>query len=369
MQTHLKILSSLSTVLVLALAAGGSTHLSAQPTRVSVLNDQLTQPWSLAQLPGGDLLITEKPGRLLRRDPSGELHTISGVPEVFLASQGGLLEVLPDPNFVANQQIYLSFAAGDIRSNRTTVIRATLDSDALRDVTTLLEVSPDKAKAAHYGGKLAFMADGTLLVTVGEGFEFREQAQSLDSELGKILRINTDGSAPADNPFASTAPRVWSYGHRNPQGLTVDPATQTVWMHEHGPRGGDELNRIEPGLNYGWPAITYGVDYSGALISPYQEAEGMTQPVTWWVPSIAPSGLAIYRGDMFPEWQGDLLVGALVDKALYRLDMADGQVASQSVLSDAIEGRVRDVRVLANGAIAAVTDGGRLYLIERDESD
>ncbi len=368
MQTHSKILFTLSSLLIFALATG-SGGATAQPTQVSLLNETLNQPWSLAQLPDGDLLITEKPGRLLRRDQAGELHPISGVPEVFLASQGGLLEVLPDPKFAENRQIYLSFAAGDIRSNRTTVIRATLEQDALSEVSTLLEVSPDKSKAAHYGGKLAFMADGTLLVSVGEGFEFREQAQSLDSELGKILRIHTDGSAPADNPFAATAPRVWSYGHRNPQGLAVDPASQTVWMHEHGPRGGDELNRVEPGTNYGWPAITYGVDYSGALISPYQEAEGMAQPVTWWVPSIAPSGLAIYRGAMFPEWDGDLLVGALVDRALYRLDMSAGQVVSQSVVNDAIEGRVRDVRVLANGAIAAVTDGGRLYLIERGEGN
>ena len=200
------------------------------------------------------------------------------------------------------------------------------------------------------------------MVSVGEGFEYREQAQSLDSELGKLLRIRSDGSPPPDNPFPDAAPRVYSYGHRHSQGLAVDDTDGTIWMTEHGPKGGDELNRIEAGNNYGWPAITYGVDYSGAIISPYTEAEGMEQPVTYWVPSIATSGLAIYRGDGFAGWQGSLLIGALKDEKLYRL-APDGQGFSQSEPFPEVTGRVRDVRVLADGSIAAVTDEGAFYRI------
>lgn len=349
--------------LLLPILLLGTAQASAETAQVSVLSEGLNQPWSVAELPDGSLLITEKPGRLLHRKPDGTLTPIAGVPEVFHASQGGLLDVLVDPDFAVNQRLFLSWAAGDISANRTTVASAVLRDGQLQDLEILLAVKPDKAKAAHFGGKLALLPDGTLLLSVGEGFEYREQAQSLDSELGKILRIRTDGRPAADNPFPERAPRVYTYGHRNPQGLAVDTVTGVVWMHEHGPRGGDELNRVVPGSNYGWPAITYGIDYSGQLVSPFTEAPGMAQPVTWWVPSIAPSGLAIYRGDQFPQWQGDLLLGALVDKKLYRLDMEDGEVISQSEPFPEITGRVRDVRVTRDGTILALTDEGTLYRV------
>ena len=199
-------------------------------------------------------------------------------------------------------------------------------------------------------------------MSVGEGFEYREQAQSLDSEMGKLLRILPDGTAPVDNPFPDQAPRVYSYGHRNPQGLVVDPATGTIWMTEHGPKGGDELNRIVAGNNYGWPAITYGVDYSGAIISPYTEAEGMEQPVMHWVPSIALSGLAIYRNNGFPNWDGSLLIGALKDQKLYRLAPTDSGFEQTEPFPD-VTGRIRDVRVLSDGSIVALSDEGSVYQI------
>ena len=200
---------------------------------------------------------------------------------------------------------------------------------------------------------------------MGEGYKYREEAQNLDWELGKLLRINTDGTSPADNPFPNEAPRVFSYGHRNPQGLIYDEATGRILMMEHGPKGGDELNHIRAGRNYGWPAITYGVDYSGAVISPFTEAEGMEQPLQYWVPSIGPSGLAIYRGDLFPEWQGDLLLGSLINEEMRRLKLDGDTVVLDEAIFPEIKGRVRDVRVLGDGKIVAVTEEGDVFQIAR----
>jgi len=330
---------------------------------INVLATGLDKPWSIAELPAQQgFLVTEKSGQLLRLNRDGSVSTISGTPEVYFKSQGGLLDVVTDPAFTDNQTIYLSYAGGDEDSNRTTVASARLVDQQLEDVSVILEVNPSKAKAAHYGGKLAFLADGSLLVSVGEGFEYREQAQSLDSEMGKLLRILPDGTAPADNPFPDRAPRVYSFGHRNPQGLAVDQASGTIWMTEHGPKGGDELNRIVAGNNYGWPAITYGVDYSGAIISPYTEAEGMEQPVVHWVPSIALSGLAIYRADGFPDWDGSLLIGALKDQKLYRLAPTESGFEQTEPFPD-VTGRIRDVRIASDGSIVALSDEGSVYQI------
>jgi len=224
-------------------------------------------------------------------------------------------------------------------------------------------VAPNKEGSFHYGGKMVFLPDGTLIVSVGEGFSYREQAQNLSWELGKLLRVNADGSVPVDNPFPNEAPRVYSYGHRNPQGLIFDAGSQRILMHEHGPKGGDELNVIEAGKNYGWPAITYGVDYSGAVISPFTEADGMEQPMTYWVPSIGPSGLAIYRGDDFPGWEGDLLLGSLINGEIRRLQLDGNTVIDDSPVFPEVTGRVRDVRVLKDGSIVALTDEGNVFHI------
>ena len=342
------------------LFAGAS---QAQDYQVSTLATGLDKPWSITSIGDGAFLVTEKSGRLVRLDADGNVTTIQGTPPVYFANQGGLLEVLADTDFASNKLIYLSFAGGDKSANRTTVVKATLSGDTLKDVETILEVAPDKEGPAHYGGKLAFLPDGTLLVSVGEGYKYREEAQNLDWELGKLLRIHTDGTAPTDNPFPDTAPRVFSYGHRNPQGLIYDEASNRILMVEHGPKGGDELNHIVAGRNYGWPAITYGVDYSGAVISPFTEAEGMEQPITHWVPSIGPSGLAIYRGELFPQWQGHLLLGSLINDEMRRLKLDGTTVVEDEAIFPEIKGRVRDVRVLTDGSIVALTDEGDVFHI------
>ena len=354
-------LSMVVGTLLLAVTGG----VSAQNYQVTSLATGLDKPWSIAAIDKGAFLITEKSGRLIRLDADGAITAIGGTLEVYFANQGGLLEVLPDPAFATNRTIYLSFAAGDKSANRTTIVKAVLNGDALTDSATILEVAPDKEGPAHYGGKLAFLPDGTLLVSVGEGFKYREEAQNLEWELGKLLRINTDGSAPADNPFPEEAPRVFSYGHRNPQGLVYDTTAQRILMMEHGPKGGDELNHVVAGKNYGWPAITYGVDYSGAVISPFTEADGMEQPLNYWVPSIGPSGLAIYRGDLFPEWQGDLLLGSLINQEIRRLKLDGNTVVTDEAIIPEISGRVRDLRVLTDGSIVAVTDEGDVFHISQ----
>ena len=350
-------------VLLLCLNGLFASTSQAQDYQVSTLATGLDKPWSITSIGGSAFLVTEKSGRLVRLDADGSVTTIEGTPPVYFANQGGLLEVLADPDFVNNKLIYLSYAGGDKSANRTSVVKATLSGDTLRDLETILEVAPDKAGPAHYGGKLAFLPDGTLLVSVGEGYKYREEAQNLDWELGKLLRIHTDGTAPGDNPFPDTAPRVFSYGHRNPQGLVYDEASERILMLEHGPKGGDELNHVVAGRNYGWPAITYGVDYSGAVISPFTEAEGMEQPMTYWVPSIGPSGLAIYHGELFPEWQGHLLLGSLINEEMRRLKVDGTAVIEDEAIFPEIKGRVRDVRVLTDGSIVALTDEGDVFHI------
>ena len=353
------------TQLLLILALLPMTTLSATEYELRTIATGLDKPWSIAEVDENAFLVTEKGGRLIKLFKDGSITAIKGAPEVYFASQGGLLEVLPDPGFSQNQTVYLSFSGGDKSANRTTVIKSVLDGDTLTNLETILEVSPDKEGPAHYGGKLAFLPDGTLLVSVGEGYKYREEAQNLAWELGKLLRIRPDGTAPSDNPFPEQAPRVYSYGHRNPQGLVYDAETDRVLMMEHGPKGGDELNHIVAGDNYGWPAITYGVDYSGAIISPYTEADGMQQPLQYWVPSIGPSGLAIYRGKMFPELQGDLLLGSLINEEMRRLRLIGNEVTEDEAIFQEIKGRVRDVRVLSDGSIVALTDEGDVFHIYR----
>jgi len=348
---------------ILLVTAWSALTFTTHAYEVTKLASGLDKPWSIASIDQGRFLVTEKTGQLILIDADGKLSPVAGTPEVYFANQGGLLEVLPDPLFSQNQTVYLSFAGGDKDANRTTIVRGVLEGSTLQQVSTVLEVSPDKQGPAHYGGKMAFLPDGTLLLSVGEGFKYREKAQDIEWELGKLLRIHTDGSVPADNPFPDKAPRVYSYGHRNPQGLAYDPATDRILMLEHGPKGGDELNHIVAGQNYGWPAITYGVDYSGAVISPFTEAEGMEQPLIYWVPSIGPSGLAIYRGGQFPEWEGDLLLGSLINGEMRRLKFEGDAVTLDEAIFPEISGRVRDVRVLSDGSIVTVTDEGDVFHI------
>src|SRR5690606_10480165 len=291
-------------------------------------------------------------------DDRGQRTLIKNVPPAFVKLQGGLLDVVLHPAFETNSMIYLSLAHGRQKHNTTRVVRAVLEGDTLTNVEVIFDSTP-KGTSVHYGGRLAFLPDGTLLVTIGEGADYREQAQRLDVVLGKIVRINDDGTIPEDNPFLSTPgahPAIWSYGHRNPQGLHVDPQTGRVYAAEHGPTGCDEVNVIEPGANYGWPIATHGIDYSGARISPFETYPGMQEPLVYWTPSIGPGGIAVYRGAMFAEWDGDLLVAVLGHRHLRRVDLEDGRDVGQEILLQDRGARFREVEIGPDGAIYAVVE-------------
>jgi glucose/arabinose dehydrogenase len=341
-------------LLVCLLALGVSTSTAAVEYRLETFAGGLSQPWSIAFLPDGSSLVTELGGQLRRVDASGQVgESIGNVPDVYFDGQGGLFDVLLHPDFSQNGLVYLSYAEGNPKNNGTVIARGKLVENRLENVAVIFRNAPRKDTPVHYGGRMAFLADGTLLLTTGEGFDYREAAQDVSSGLGKVLRMNGDGSPAQGNPFAES-PYVYSYGHRNAQGLVIS-RSGTIWLHEHGPRGGDELNRIEAGANYGWPAITYGLDYNGAIISPYTEWQGMAQPEHYWVPSIAPSGLTIYEGDLFPEWQGDLFVGALVNREVRRLDLVNGEVVAEETLFSELDDRIRDVRSGPDGALYILT--------------
>jgi glucose/arabinose dehydrogenase len=328
--------------------------------------DDLYYPWSLAFLPNGDYLVAERGGKLQRLQPDGSRISLTGVPDTYFAGQGGFFDIVLDPAFERNQTVYLSYAHGTPGENATGVIRARLGREGLENSELILLSEPSRATPQHYGGRLLFLPDGSLLVTVGDGFEYREAAQDVDQQLGKILRINTDGSVPADNPFVDRggrAAKVWTYGHRNSQGLAMDAAGTNVYMHEHGPRGGDEVNLVLPGRNYGWPAVTEGIDYSGAYVSPFTEHPDMENALIGWSPSIAPSGLAVYSGAAFPAWQGSLFVGALVDREVRRLTLENGEVTGEESLFSELGMRIRDIRQGPDGLLYILTDEGSLVRV------
>jgi glucose/arabinose dehydrogenase len=336
------------------------------PYTVETIVTDLETPWSLAFLPDGGYLVTELPGRLRQVSPAGQVsEPLGGVPQVYYAGQGGLFDVVLHPDFANNGLVYLSYAEGTPGDNGIAILRGQLEATGLADVEIVFKAQTRKDTPVHYGGRMAFLPDGTLLLTSGDGFNYREAAQDVSSQLGKLLRMTDGGQPAAGNPFPEAA-YVYSYGHRNPQGLAV-ASDGTIWLHEHGPKGGDEVNRIEAGANYGWPAITFGLDYSGAIISPHTAWPGMAQPEHYWVPSIAPSGLAVYEGEMFPEWQGDLLIGALVDQEVRRLEVSNGKTGSEETLFAEIKARIRDVRVGPEGAIYILTNGtpGELIRVSR----
>lgn len=337
-------------LLICLLALAVSTSVAAVEYRLETFASGLSLPWCIAFLPDGSALVTELGGQLRRIDASGQVgEAIENVPAVYFAGQGGLFDVLVHPQFNRNSLVYLSYAQGGPKNNGTVIARGKLVENRLENVAVIYRNAPRKDTPVHYGGRMAFLADGTLLLTTGDGFDYREAAQDVASGLGKVIRIKDDGSAAFGNPFTEF-PYIYSYGHRNPQGLAVSRSGR-IWLHEHGPRGGDELNRIEAGVNYGWPAITYGLDYNGSIISPHTEWEGMAQPEHYWVPSIAPSGLTVYEGDLFPEWKGDLFVGALVEREVRRLDLVNGEVVAEEVLFGELDARIRDVRVGPQGAL------------------
>ncbi len=335
--------------------------------RVVTVVEGLERPWSIAFLPGGDMLVTEKAGRLrIVRDGALLPEPVPGVPEVVSEGQGGLLDVVPHPDFASNRLLYLSYSKpkADRERGTTAVIRGRFENDRLTDVEEVFEAVSEGR--GHYGSRLAFDGEGHLFITVGDrqapptGDLEAHPAQELSNHHGTISRIQEDGRVPADNPFVGSEgarPEIWSYGHRNPQGLAVHPETGDVWSNEHGPQGGDELNLIRPGLNYGWPVVGYGVNYrTGTAIHSGTMREGMEHPVRVWVPSIATSGLLIYTGDRFPRWRGSLFVGGMDGQQLARLTL-DGQrvVREETLVQDM--GRIRDVRQGPDGLIYLAIDG------------
>jgi aldose sugar dehydrogenase len=339
--------------------------------RVTEIAKELDHPWSMAFLPDGSMLVTERAGRLrLIKGGSLQPQSIAGVPDVHTGGQAGLFDIVLHPNFAQNSIVYLTYAAGTALANGTQVMRARFDGSTLRDSQVIFKATPLKDTDNHYGGRMAFLPDGTFVLTIGEGFEYREKAQDLTSDLGKLVRLNEDGSVPHDNPFlgqASVRPEIYTWGHRNPQGLVFDAQRGRLYETEHGPRGGDELNIIVAHRNYGWPVITYGMDYSGAYVSPYTERPGLEQPVIYWTPSIAPSGLTLYRGDKFPAWRGDLFVGALAFKHLRRVHLDEsGEVVGQEELLNDLHWRIRDVRAAPDGYLYVCTDesDGRVLRLE-----
>jgi len=346
---------------LLLITALASPLTYAADYQLEVVGEGLEFPWSIEFLGNNQMLVTERGGDLHILSESGELSPpISGVPKTYVRSQGGLFDVLLAPDFAQTKQLYLSFAKGPPSANATHVVRATLDGHALTDIYPVAAVTPTKDTAVHYGGRLAWDRSGALLMTSGDGFDYREAAQDKTSLLGKVLRIAPTGELPTNNPFIDQVgahPMIYSYGHRNPQGLTVDAITGRIYLHEHGPRGGDELNLIEPGHNYGWPLTSYGIDYTGALISPFQQLPDITDPLVHWTPSIGASGLTQYRGDAFPQWRGDLFVGALVERSVRRVELdSAGAVVGQEVLFQELDERIRDVRTGPDGYLYLLTD-------------
>jgi glucose/arabinose dehydrogenase len=340
------------------------------PVRVVTVAAGLNHPWSLAFLPGGDLLVTERNGGLrIIHDGKLETKSISGVPIAFAEGDGGLLGLTLHPEFARNGLLYVCLTVGSISANAASVIRGRLVGRTLQEVTTIFTAVPFKKAPDHFGCRLMFSPDQKLLVTLGDGRWYPYQAQALDNDLGKVVRLNDDGTIPADNPFArrwQARPEIYTYGHRNIQGIALNPLTGEVWIHEHGPKGGDEVNILHAGANYGWPMITYGIDYSGQVVSEKTAMPGMEQPVIYWTPSIAPSGMAFYTGARIPEWRGDLFVGALAGRYLRRVHFVGTLIVSQEVLLAELNERIREVCDGPDGYLYITTDAtdGRILRLE-----
>ncbi|MEO1559522.1 MAG: PQQ-dependent sugar dehydrogenase [Cyanobacteria bacterium J06632_19] len=416
MKTHIirPITATLSVIVLLAVTACSSTDNSssaqnanqtstAQKTNSPVSNNPLfsdknvavaknfktttilrglERPWGMAWLPDGAMLITERPGRLrIVRNGTLNPNPIAGVPEIFAVNQGGLMDVAVHPNFEKNAKVYFTYSHGTSQANRTRVARATFDGSTLKNWQVIFQVSQPKSGGQHFGSRIVWLPDNTMLVAIGDGGNpptrlngdfIRKQAQNLNSHLGKVVRINDDGSIPKDNPFAASDnadKAIWSYGHRNIQGMTFDSVNNRLWSTEHGSRGGDELNLMEAGKNYGWPVVSYSEEYSGGPVSNLKSRPGVPEPKVVWTPSIAPSGLAFYSGDRFGVWKGDLFAGGLVSNDVRRIDLdAKGNVVKEESIP--IGGRVRDVRQSPDGGLYVLTDeqDGKLISIEPTQS-
>ncbi len=345
---------------------------SAGKLEVETIATGLAYPWGLAFLPDGRMIVTEKPGRIRLVTREGQLSPpLAGTPEVWYSGQGGMLDVAIDKSFVQNGTIYFCYAERASGGGRTTVARGKLNDSSpprLTDVRVIFRQDGRLSSGNHYGCRIAQAPDNSLFISLGDHYSARDQAQTLDNHIGKVVRISPEGVAPKDNPFTDRGdakPEVWSYGHRNSQSLAFNPATGDLWEIEHGPRGGDEINIIGKGKNYGWPVIGYGIDYSGAKLHASTSKDGMEQPVKYWVPSIAPSGMAFYTGNLFPKWKGSLLVGALAGQMLVRLPLNGNTVGAEERILQNLNERIRDVRQGPDGAIWLLTDNsaGRILRV------
>jgi aldose sugar dehydrogenase len=370
------------TACIAAIAAGISTIASAEPSSreravaidkveiapaetfdIERLARGLNHPWCIAFTPDGDMLITEKHKgvRVMRNGALVPDVLAGGPPNVLAKADSGLLDIALDPDFATNRIVYIAFAEGTEAANHTAVWKARYDGARLTGGKVIFRVKPDKKGTGHPGGRLLFLPDKTFLLTVGDGFDYKAAAQDMGSHLGKTLRLTRDGAPPPDNPFVkqtSALPEIWTLGHRNAQGLTRDPKTGDIWLHEHGPRGGDEINLLKPGLNYGWPTVTHGIDYDGKLISERAHAPGMERSMFYWAPSIAPSGLAFYRDNVFADWDGKFFVGALSTKNIVRVRRGKdtGFLVEDERMLSGYKKRIRDVRQGPDGLIYILTD-------------
>lgn len=358
-------------LLALGCAPGGAQvfRSASGEFTVETVAKGLDHPWALAFLADGRMLVTERPGRMRIVAKDGKLSpALAGVPKVFASGQGGLHDVALDRDYGQNHTIYFCYAEPAGAGARTALARARLMDEGtprLDALEVIFRQEGTLSSGNHFGCRIVQTPDGNLFLTTGDHFTSRDQAQNLGNHLGKIVRIRPDGSVPPDNPFVGRAgakPEIWSYGHRNPQGLALHPDTGKLWEHEHGPRGGDEVNLIEKGKNYGWPVIGFGIDYSGAKIHESTHKEGMEQPLWYWVPSIAPSGMAFYTGSLFPAWRGNLFVGALAGGLVARLELDGDKVVKEERLLRDLRERIRDVRQGPDQALWLLTDNsaGRL---------
>lgn len=357
--------------LLVATVAGGAGTAAAQapgPHRLETVAKGLENPWSICFLPDGRMLVSERPGRLRVVTREGAVsEAIAGVPAVWARGQGGLLDICLGPTFSQNRMLFLSFSEPRDGGAATSVARAILSADATRleDVQVIFRQQPASGGPVHFGSRIVVARDGTLFVGLGERGQM-DRAQDLATHYGKVVRIHTDGAPPRDNPFVGKPgilPEIWSYGHRNIQGAALHPATGQLWTVEHGAMGGDEINRPEAGRNYGWPVITYGRNYNGAKIGTGTRKDGMEQPIHYWDPSIAPSGMMFYTGDAFPQWKGSLFVGALAGSLVARLTVENNRIIAEERLLSGLGHRYRDIRQGPDGLIYLATDAANGHIL------
>jgi aldose sugar dehydrogenase len=376
MAMHASFLTGLAGMLLIAsgpaLSQPAVFKSDAGNIQVETIAGGLANPWGLAFLPDGRMLVTERPGRMRIVTRDGKMSPpLAGVPKVAASGQGGLLDVITDRNFAQNRTIYFCYADPVSGGAQTSLARAALDAGAapkLENVQRIFQQEGPPSSGNHFGCRIVQTPDGNLFLTMVDHYAPRDQAQNLANHIGKIVRIAPDGSVPKDNPFVGkqgAKPEIWSYGHRNSQGAALNPASGKLWMHEHGPRGGDEINIPEAGRNYGWPVIGYGIDYSGLTIHEATHKPGMEQPIIQWTPVIAPSGMAFYQGELFPKWKGNVFIGGLATRMLVRLELNGEKIVREERLLRDLNERIRDVRAGPDGALWLLTDNsaGRILRV------